>query len=150
MPHEHHLAATTPGQDARLEGTDSSVSPSRAGGPLVVAWNAVAAAVATVMGLAPHVLHHVGLLAGAAFVVGVGGNLLLGAAGLVLSIPLLRRLHRRFGTWKVPALAVAVFAVMFSISAFVVGPAITSPDPADEPQPTRTPSPVEHTAHHDE
>lgn len=150
MPHEHPVAATKPGQGARLESTGASASEGRAGDPLVVAWNAVAAVIATAMGLAPHVLHHVGLLAGAAFVVGVGGNLLLGAAGLVLSIPLLRRLRRRFGTWKVPALAVAVFAVMFSIAAFVVGPAISSPDTADKPQPTRTPSPVEHSAHHDD
>ncbi len=111
-------------------------------------WNAVTAVIATVVGLAPHVLHHVGLFASAAFVVGVGSNLIFGVVGLVLSIPLLRRLYRRFGTWRAPALAVAVFAVMFSISAFVVGPAISSSDPVDATQPAGTRSPAEHSAHH--
>lgn len=150
MPHDQtHVGATVPTAEAGPDGTpDSSVSESKPGGPLAAVWNAVTAVIATVMGLAPHVLHHIGLFAGAAFVVGVGGNLLFGAVGLLLSIPLLRRLHRRFGTWKAPALAVAVFAVMFSISAFVIGPAISSPDPVDTPQPAGTPSPAEHSAHH--
>ena len=78
----------------------------------------------------------------------VGGNLLFGAVGLLLSIPLLRRLHRRFGTWKAPAVAIAVFTVMFSISAFVIGPAISGTEPAEAPQPAGTPSPAEHSAHH--
>ena len=150
MSHDHnHVAATVPPADAGQNDTPgSSASASKPGGPLAALWNAVTAVIATVMGLAPHVLHHIGLFAGAAFVVGVGGNLLFGAIGLLLSIPLLRRLHRRFGTWKAPALAVAVFAVMFSISAFVIGPAISSPDLVDAPQPAGTPSPAEHSAHH--
>ena len=57
------------------------------------------------MGLVPHVLHHVGIIAGAALVTGVGGNLLFGVLGLVMSVPLLRRLYRRFHTWKAPASA---------------------------------------------
>ena len=146
MPHDHHDLAPT---DAGPDGDRTpSVSPSPHGGPLGAAWNAVTAVIATVMGLAPHVLHHVGLFAGAAFVVGVGGNLLFGVVGLLLSIPLLRRLYRRFGTWKAPAIGVAVFAAMFSLSAFVIGPAISNPEPADAPRPARTPSPVEHSAHH--
>jgi hypothetical protein len=88
------------------------------------------------------------LFAGAALVVGVWGNLLFGAAGLLLSIPLLRRLHRRYGTWKAPAVAVAVFAVMFSVSAFVIGPAISTSDPVDAPRPAGTQNPAEHSAHH--
>ena len=151
MSHDHHnhVAATVPSADSRPDDTPgSSVSASNPGGPLAAVWNAVTAVIATVMGLAPHVLHHIGLFAGAAFVVGVGGNLLFGAVGLLLSIPLLRRLHRRFGTWKAPALAVAVFAVMFSISAFVIGPAISGPDPVDAPRPADRPSPAEHSAHH--
>ena len=147
MSHDHHnLAATVPTTDAGEH--DLPVSPAGSGGPLAAVWNAVTAVIATVMGLAPHVLHHIGLFAGAAFVVGVGGNLLFGAVGLLLSIPLLRRLHRRFGTWKAPALAVAVFAIMFSISAFVIGPAISSPDPVDAPRPADSPSPAEHSTHH--
>lgn len=149
MSHDHPIAATALSEDARLEGLQgSSVSASKPGGPLAAVWNAMTAVIATVMGLAPHVLHHIGLFAGAAFVVGVGGNLLFGAVGLLLSIPLLRRLHRRFGTWKAPALAVAVFAVMFSISAFVIGPGISGSVPVDAPQPAGTPSPAEHSAHH--
>jgi hypothetical protein len=151
MPHDHpnHVAAGVPNSKVNPDGAPGpSASPSEAGGPLAAVWNAVTAAIATVMGLAPHVLHHIGLFAGAAFVVGGGGSLLFGAIGLLLSIPLLRRLHRRFGTWRAPALALAVFAVMFSISAFVIGPAISSPNPLDAPRPSDTPSPAEHSAHH--
>lgn len=79
---------------------------------------------------------------------GVGGNLLFGALGLLLSVPLLRRLYRRFRTWKAPAVAVAVFAVMFSLSAFVIGPAISGTDPQPAPGPTEQIDP-EHAEHHD-
>ena len=101
-----------------------------------------------VLGLAPHVLHHVGLIAGTAFVAGAGGNALLYAGGLLLSVPMLLRIHRRFGTWLAPVIAAAVFTVMFLFSALVVGPAITSDDsPGDGP--ARTPVPTEqHTEHH--
>ena len=151
MAHDHHLTTTASGDVTDEDGTpDSATSVTRAGGPLAMVWNAVTAVIATVMGLAPHVLHHIGLFAGAAFVVGVGGNLLFGALGLLLSTPLLRRLYRRFGTWKAPAVAVTVFAVMFSISAFVIGPTLNSPEPVDAPQPAGTPSPGEHSAHHDD
>lgn len=150
MSHGHDLAATAKSEDAGSEGLQgSSVMASEPAGPLAAVWNAVTAVIALVTGLAPHVLHHIGLFAGAAFVVGVGGNLLFGAVGLLLSIPLLRRLHRRFGTWKAPGLAVAVFAVMFSTSAFVIGPAISGSGPVDAPQPAGTPSPAEHSVHHD-
>lgn len=77
------------------------------------------------LGLAPHVLHHVGIVAGAAILTGVFGNSLLYAVGLALSIPLLNRLRKRFGTWKAPLIGVAVFTVMFALSAFVIGPAIS-------------------------
>jgi hypothetical protein len=81
-------------------------------------------AVGTVVGLAPHVLHHIGILAGTALVAGAGGTLLFAVVGLVLSVPLLLRLQRRFHTWRAPVIALAVFALMFSLSAFVIGPAI--------------------------
>lgn len=150
MTHAHHFPTRGTPADIERGGTPApSDSPPNPRGPLAAIWNGVTAVIATVMGLAPHVLHHIGLFAGAAFVVGVGGNLLFGAAGLLLSIPLLRRLFRRFGTWKAPAIAVGVFAVMFSISAFVIGPAISGPEPADVPQPAGTPSsPGEHSTHH--
>jgi hypothetical protein len=96
--------------------------------------DAVGAAVGTVLGIVPHVLHHVGLLAGAALITGATGNALLYAVGLLFSVPMLRRLYRRFRTWWAPAIAVAVFTGLFSLSAFVIGPAISGAD--DERPPT--------------
>jgi hypothetical protein len=78
-------------------------------------------------------------------VTGVGGNLVFGALGLFLSMPMLR-LYRRFGTWKAPTVAVAVFAFMFSLSAFVIGPAISGTD-QQEPAPNQIDP--EHSEHHD-
>lgn len=121
-------------------------------GPLAAVWNAVCATIGIIAGLLPHVLHHVGLLAGAVLVTGSGGNLLFGALGLLFLVPLLRRLYHRFGSWKAPAVALAVFAAMFSLSAFVIGPAISADTPG--PAPTRVPSqvpspgPDEHASHH--
>jgi apolipoprotein N-acyltransferase len=68
----------------------------------------------------------VGPLAGAALLAGAAGRALFAAIGFVAAIPFLRRLHRRFGTWRAPAIALALFAVMFSLSSFVIGPAIAS------------------------
>lgn len=146
MFHEHDAVA--PALTTPEVSTGTSSLPTKAGGRLAAVWNGVTAAIATLMGLAPHVLHHIGLFAGAAFVFGVGGNLIFGAAGLLLSLPLLRRLYRRFGSWKAPALAIAVFTVMFSVSAFVIGPAISGTEPTEAPQPAVTPSPADHSAHH--
>lgn len=136
---------TDPGVPEQI---DPAAEPSPGPGRLAALWNAVTATVGAVMGLLPHLLHHVGFFAGAALVTGVGGNLLFGALGLLLSVPLLRRLHRRFRTWKAPAVAVAVFGVMFSISAFVIGPAVTDTDPEPAPGPTEQMDP-EHDEHHD-
>jgi hypothetical protein len=47
-----------------------------------------------VIGVAPHVLHHAGLFAGAALLAGAGGKALFGALGLVLSLPFPVRLIR--------------------------------------------------------
>jgi hypothetical protein len=47
--------------------------------------------------VAPHVLHHIGLLAGTALVAGAAGTTFFGLLGLVAAIPLLLRLKRRFG-----------------------------------------------------
>jgi hypothetical protein len=60
------------------------------------------------------VLHHARPLAGAALVAGVTGKVSLPTLGLVVSIPSLRRLYRRFGTWKAPAIALVLFAVTFA------------------------------------
>jgi hypothetical protein len=116
---------------------------------LATAWSAVTAVVGGIMGLLPHLLHHVGLLGGAVLVTGATGNVVFAVLGLVLSLPLLRRLYRRFGTWKAPALALAVFAMMFSLSAFVFGPAINSDTPSPDRPPAQTPGPDDHEGHHD-
>jgi hypothetical protein len=86
----------------------------------------VSSAGAAVLGLAPHVLHHAGPLAGAALLAGTGGALLFGAIGFLAAIPLLLRVHRRCGNWRVPGALLALFAVVFSISTFVIGLAINS------------------------
>lgn len=94
-------------------------------------WSALLAAWGAFVGLLPHVLHHVGPLAGAALLAGATGRALFALVGFVAAIPFLLRLRRRFGSWRAPALALAVFAAMFSLSSFVVGPAIAGGgDPA--------------------
>lgn len=92
---------------------------------LAAARDTAGAVLGAVLGLVPHLLHHVTLIAGTALVTGAGGNALFFAVGLLLSVPMLRRLHRRFGSWVAPAIAVAIFVAMFSLSAFVIGPAIS-------------------------
>lgn len=87
-------------------------------------WVGVSSAGAVVLGILPHVLHHVSLFAGALFA-GIGGSLLFGAVGFLAAIPFLLRVHRRTGTWRMPAALLTLFAVIFSISTFVIGPAIT-------------------------
>jgi len=96
-------------------------------------WGGVLAIWGGFMGLLPHVLHHVGPLAGAALLAGATGRLLFAAIGFVAAIPFLRRLQRRFQTWRAPAIALAVFAVMFSLSSFVIGPAISGEDAPARP-----------------
>lgn len=90
----------------------------RAGSLVLAAWGAVA-------GVAPHVLHHVGPLAGAAFLAGTGGRLLFAGIALVISVPFLLRIYRRFHTWMAPAIALVVMAATFSLSTFAIGPAIS-------------------------
>ncbi len=114
----------------------------------------VSSAVAAVLGIAPHVLHHAGPLAGAALLAGTGGALLFGAIGLVAAIPFLLRVHRRCGNWRIPAALLALFAVVFSISTFVIGPAISGSDSSSSGKPTTNQTapgaPVKegHDAHH--
>lgn len=118
-------------------------------GRLHAIWDTIGAVIGVVMGLVPHVLHHIGLIAGAALVTGAGGNLLFFALGLIFSIPLIRRLYRKFHSWWAPAIAIAIFAAMFSLSAFVIGPAITGDSsPANAPTaPSQTPT-EDHSEHH--
>lgn len=145
---ETNTAATTHIADL----SRATIANPRAGKPrkgkLATARDAIGAFVGAILGLAPHVLHHIGLIAGAAFVTGAGGNALFFLVGLVFSIPMLRRLYRRFKTWRAPAIAVAVFAAVFSLSAFVIGPAISGGS-ANSPT-TPNPSPSQnHSGHHD-
>jgi hypothetical protein len=150
---DHHAAAGEVADDrldeSRAQAAADEAPQSR--GVLATAWSAVTAVVGGIMGLLPHLLHHVGLLGGAVLVTGATGNVLFAVLGLVFSLPLLRRLYRRFGSWKAPALALGVFALMFSLSAFVIGPAISNDDPSPDRDrtPVQTPDPDEHEGHHD-
>ena len=108
---------------------------------------------AAALGAAPHVLHHVGPLAGTALLAGATGKLLFGAAGLALAIPMLRRLHHRTGSWRLPAGVLGAMAVVFTFSTLVIGPALTGADDESRPAaPTpATPAGVsqeEHESHH--
>ena len=114
---------------------------------------AAAAGGAAVLGAAPHVLHHAGPLAGAAILAGATGKLLFGLLGLVLAVPMLRRLYRRTGSWRVPGGVLALMAVAFALSSFVIGPALTGSGETKAPTKS-TPalpagvSPSEHESHH--
>lgn len=116
---------------------------------------ALAAIGATILGAAPHVLHHAGPVAGAALLAGTTGRLLFGALGFLLLIPLLRRLHRRSGSWVAPAGAAVLMAAAFTFSSLVIGPALTSgDDEAGAPVTGTTPAGApgagssDHEAHH--
>ena len=110
-------------------------------------WGAVVAGWAVVTGVAPHVLHHVGPLAGAALLAGFGGKALFFALGLVLSVPMLRRLYRRFGTLVAPALAVVVFAAVFTFSSLVIAPRLMGSEKSPAPVPG-VEQPSGHESHH--
>lgn len=114
-------------------------------GRLHALWHSILGAVGLLLGLLPHVLHHIGLLAGTALVAGSGGTALFGALGLLASIPMLVRLYRRFGSWVAPALGLLVFAAMFSLSAFIIGPAISGTGGDESPSPVPS---VDHTENH--
>lgn len=96
-------------------------------------WSGLLAVWGGLIGLLPHVLHHVGPLAGAALLAGTAGTLLFAVIGFVAAIPFLLRLHHRFGTWRAPAIALAIFVAMFSLSSFVIGPAISGDDKPTRP-----------------
>jgi hypothetical protein len=105
-------------------------------------WSVIVGGWAAATGIAPHVLHHVGPLAGTALVAGAGGQLLFGAIGFVATIPMLLKLHRRFGTWVAPAIALGLFAAVFSFSTFVIGPRIS-----EAVEPANPINATEHDAH---
>src|SRR6266702_1367434 len=101
-------------------------------------WGAVVTAWAVVTGIGP--------LAGAALLVGVGGKALFFALGLLLSLPMLRRLYRRFGTLVAPALAVAAFAAVFTFSSLVIAPRLTGSEKT--PSAPGIQQPDNHASHH--
>ena len=52
---------------------------------------------------------------------------------------MLRRLRRRTGSWRAPALALAAFAAIFTFSTLVIGPAVSGSDtPTDTAVPADT------------
>jgi hypothetical protein len=129
------------------------VPPSTSSGPIRAVWSAVVGAVVVVVGLVPHVLHHVGFLVGAALITGSTGMVLFGIVGLMASVPMLRRLRRRFDSWWAPGIALGVFVAMFSLSTFIIGPMIgggSGSESSSTPAVTRpSVSPSDgHVAHH--
>jgi hypothetical protein len=112
-----------------------SESGERLCSPAARAGGVLSAAAGTVSGLAPHLLHHIAPIAGAAIVTGAAGSVLFGAIGLALMVPMLMRLHRRFGSWLAPGIAPALFAVMFTVSTLWLGPAIRGDGGANQPSP---------------
>ncbi len=133
--------------EAQPDSTVGTTAP-QAPGRARLLWNSVTGVVGAILGIAPHVLHHIGLLAGTALLAGTGGTALFGVIGLIASIPMLLRLRRRFGTWRAPAIALGVFTAMFALSAFVIGPAIGGANTSTGTG-TNAPSPaVDHASHH--
>ncbi|WP_345045740.1 hypothetical protein [Georgenia daeguensis] len=136
----------------------TDVSPSQSATPVIAepgrksaeprrtVWMGVTGVLGGLMGLAPHVLHHVGPLVGTALVAGAGGTALFGLLGLAASVPMLVRLKRRFASWWAPVVALLVFAAMFGISSFVIGPRISAATDPAEPAVSET---VDHGVHHD-
>src|SRR5581483_6404578 len=118
------MTVTTP-KPVRPSPLAPAGSPARPTGGKSGLRAAVSGGLTGALGVVPHVLHHVTFLAGTALVAGSGGTALFGAIGLVVSLPLLLRLRRRFGTWRAPAIGLAIFAGVFALSAFVIGPAIS-------------------------
>ncbi|MEV6301989.1 hypothetical protein AB0M02_21425 [Actinoplanes sp. NPDC051861] len=120
-----------------------TTTPRRAG-----RWSA-GALFGAAMGLAPHLLHHIGLFAGTALVSGLGGTVLFAVLGLAAMAPMLLKLHRRFGTWWAPGIAVLLFTAMFAGSALVLGPALrgTGKD-TPRPGPSHSVPAGDHTRHH--
>ena len=137
------LAATNPSA-GEAQGNTGTTAEGTTGRKRRTVWTVLSGGVGGIVGLAPHVLHHIGPLVGTALVAGAGGTALFGVLGLVASVPMLIKLRRRFSNWWAPAIALGVFTAMFLISSFVVGPLISDPD-----APTGSGvSQVDHIAHH--
>jgi hypothetical protein len=91
------MTAPTPHTRAAAEPAPVAVVPAASAGRIRTLWNWVVAGIAVVVGLLPHVLHHIGFLAGTAVVAGAGGagSLLLGLAWLLALGVLAAWLFRR-------------------------------------------------------
>src|ERR1035437_283370 len=107
-------------------------------------WTMLSGALGGIVGLAPHVLHHIGSLVGTALVAGAAGTALFGVLGLVASVPMLIKLRHRFSNWWATGIALGGFIAMFLISSLVVGPLISAPDGPVAPGVSE----VNHIAHH--
>ena len=125
------LSRRTPA--SRQQESAQEEPPSRAArnGLLARAYGLASATVGTVAGITPHVLHHIGPIAGAAILTGAEGSVLFGAIGFVLTLPLLLRLKKRFNSWAAPGVALALFIIMFTISTLWIGPAIRGDNGGD-------------------
>ena len=132
----------------QLQAATTASAPSVRRGPLRTVWTAMSGATGVVVGLAPHVLHHIGPLDGTALVAGAGGTALFGVLGLAASVPMLLKLHRRFGSWWAPGVALAVFVAAFVVSTTVLGPLIRGEDNAPTPAPGQVQLPAGHDQHH--
>ena len=125
----------------------SAVAVEERRSPVARAWSALLALWGALIGVLPHVLHHVGPLAGAALLAGATGRALFAAIALAVSVPFLLRIYRRFRTWVAPAVALALMAVAFSLSSFVIGPAISGENGGSLPGPGIE-QPSGHEQHH--
>ena len=57
-----------------------------------------------------------------------GGRLLFAAIALLVSVPFLLRIHRRFQNWLAPTLSLAAMAVTSTLSTLAIAPLITGSD----------------------
>jgi hypothetical protein len=143
MTYTEPLPLSTVTQDLAV-GESVPATPGR----IRLLWGSMTGVVGGIVGIAPHVLHHIGLLAGTAVLAGAGGTALFGALGLLASVPMLLRLRRRFGTWRAPAIALGVFTAMFALSAFVIGPAINGSRTSTSTSTSTTSTVMDHNSHH--
>lgn len=142
----HPLDMTT--TERATPSTDSPGTAALTPHPKRTVWTVLTGVFGAVSGVAPHVLHHVAPLLGAALLAGAAGTALFGAIGLLASVPFLLRLHRRFRSWWAPSIAVAFFATTFLVSSLWLGPLINRALPWT-PNPTSpTTTEVDHAAHH--
>lgn len=75
------------------------------------------------------------MLGGVSLIAGVTGRAVFGAVGLVLVVPFLVRLRRRFRSWVAPAAALLAFVALFALSSFVIGPLVTGDSERNERHP---------------